>query len=244
MDLTRFTKSKAETNNKKKIILDTEDIKITQNTDNQIEFFIKNRNALDKYQDFLFCSPTNSITANNKKEVEKFFKKSIEEGVEGVMLKNLDAPYKSGLRTGAMAKLKETKEDIDVVIVGAEYGKGKRAGFYSSFFVAVKNDEYFDESDQFLRIGKVSSGIKELGEEGHSMENLTNLLEPLKLHEEDSIVHFEPKVVLQVRYQEIQKSEIYESGYALRFPRIISLREDKPTDEINSIEDIQNFVSL
>jgi len=143
------------------------------------------------------------------------------------MFKSLTSGYSPGLRTGAMAKLKETKEDIDVAIVAAEYGKGKRAGYYSSFFVAVKNDDYLDEDDKYLKIGKVSSGIQELGEDGHSMTNLTKLLDKLKTHEENNIVYFEPKIILQVRYQEIQKSTTYASGYALRFPRIISLREDK-----------------
>jgi len=162
--------------------------------------------------------------------------------VEGLMFKSLKAPYSSGLRTGAMAKLKETKEDIDVVILGAEHGRGKRAGFYSSFIVAVKNDEYMDEEDKYLEIGKVSSGIKEVSEDSHNMENLTSLLTPLKIKEIDGVTYFEPKIVLQVRYQEIQKSTTYKSGYALRFPRIISLREDKSIDEINSIEDIEHFI--
>ena len=158
------------------------------------------------------------------------------------MFKNLNASYKPGIRTGAMAKLKESKEDIDVVILAAEHGRGKRAGFYSSFFVGAKNDDYTDDSDKFLNIGKVSSGIKEIGEDGHSMDNLTRLLKPLKIKEVKGITYFEPKIIIQVRYQEIQKSPSYNSGYALRFPRIISLREDKDTEEINSIEDIKSFI--
>jgi len=239
MDLTKYTKTKKEES--EQILLENDEIKITKIND-KLKFLIKKKEAIKKYQDFMFFSPTNAIITDDEKEAEQFFKQALDEGTEGLMFKTLSAPYKPGVRTGVMAKLKETKEDIDVVIVGAEHGKGKRAGFYSSFIVAVKNENYYDENDMYLQIGKVASGVKEIGSIGASIENLTKLLEPLKLSENSDTVFFEPKIVLQVRYQEIQKSTIYNSGYALRFPRIISLREDKPLEEINSILDIKNFI--
>ncbi len=239
MDLIKYTKTeKKET---EKILLENDEIQITKIND-KIKFLIKKKEAIKKYQDLMFFSPTNAIITDDEKKAEEFFKLSLDEGTEGLMFKTLNATYKPGVRTGVMAKLKETKEDIDVVIVGAEHGKGKRAGFYSSFIVAVKNENYYDENDMYLQIGKVASGVKEIGSIGASIENLTKLLEPLKISENSDTVFFEPKIVLQVRYQEIQKSTIYNSGYALRFPRIISLREDKPLEEINSIEDIGNFI--
>jgi DNA ligase-1 len=241
MDLTSFTNTEKKTKSKEEIILDKEDVKVTK-IDEEIYLEFKTKSAMEKYQDFLFMSPTNSKVVETDEEAQEFFNLSISEGVEGLMFKSLSSHYKPGLRTGSMAKIKETMEDIDVVILGAEHGKGKRAGYYSSFIVAVKNDNFVDESDMYLEIGKVSSGIRELVGEGHTMENLTNLLEPIKTSEEKSISRFEPKIVLQVRYQEIQKSPKYDSGYALRFPRIISLREDKPLSEINSVEDIENFI--
>jgi len=240
MDLTRFTNDKKSKQVKEEIIIDNDDIKAVKIGD-EIEFTIKNEDALEKYEDYLFLSPTNSIVTDSIEEGDDFFRKSLELGVEGVMIKNLESSYSPGLRTGAMAKLKETKEDLDVVILGAEYGTGKRAGYYSSFLVGVRNDN-IDEDEQFLLVGKVSSGIKELGSDGHSMENLTNLLKPLKLYEEKSVVYFEPKIILQVKYQEIQKSTTYNSGYALRFPRIVMLRADKDVNEINSITDLEKFL--
>lgn len=241
MDLTKFSQ-KEEKEEKNEIILNNSDVRVIKIGD-EIEFEIKNKKALKKYQDFLFFSPTNSMIANSNQDAQEFFEESLAEGVEGLMFKNLEATYKPGLRTGAMAKLKETKEDIDVVILGAEQGRGKRAGFYSSFLVGVKNDEFVDEEDQFLEIGKVSSGIKELSEEGASLSKLTSLLTPLKIGENEDIIRFEPRIVIQVKYQEIQKSTTYSSGYALRFPRIIMLREDKTIDDINSLDDISRFVN-
>lgn len=248
MDLTSFTNSKPKEKIQEEIIVNNDEVLITKIGD-EIEFTFKNKSAIKKYQDFVFFSPTNALEVDNKEDAETFFRKSLDEGVEGLMFKSKSSGYKPGLRTGNMAKLKETKEDIDVVILGAEHGKGKRAGYYSSFLVAVKNDDEFcEEDDKFLSIGKVSSGIKEIeneenNENGATMQNLTKLLTPLKIHEDSEMTYFEAKIVIQVRYQEIQKSPTYTSGYALRFPRIVDLRNDKPTEEINSVDDVARFIS-
>lgn len=235
MDLTSFTQAK-----KKNIIenIVKSDNLIIDKIGNEVVFNIKSKKALEDNQDFLFFSPTDSIITESKEEAQAFFEKSIAEGVEGLMVKSLNHQYKPGIRTGSMAKLKETKEDLDVVIVAAEYGKGKRAGFFSSFYVALKGGM----EDELFEVGKVSSGIKELGSEGASLENLSKLLLKYKLREKSNVVYFEPKIIIQVKYQEIQKSTTYSSGYALRFPRIVSLRDDKVVEEINSIEDIERMV--
>ncbi len=237
MDLTNFTTQREES--EKKIILDNEDVRIEDDGENHI-FTIKTQKGLQKYQKDMFMGPTDFIITDNEEEANNFFRKALDEDkVEGLMFKALNSKYSSGLRTGAMAKLKETKEDLDVVILKAEYGRGKRVGYYSSFYVGVLDDN----KEEFLTIGKVSSGIKELenSEEGISLKRITELLEPLKISEEKEIVSFEPKIVIQVRYQEIQKSTSYNSGYALRFPRIIMERGDKDIYEINTINDVEKF---
>lgn len=240
MDLTNFTSKKEE--EKEELVLNNNDVKISKKG-NKIYFNIKTTDAIEKYQNFMFFAPTHATIINNEKEAEEFFELSKKEKVEGLMIKNLSAPYKPGLRAKAMAKLKETKEDIDVIILKAEHGTGKRAGFYSSFTVGVL-DNSNDNEEAFLEIGKVSSGIKEIGEEGASLEKINSLIKPLILSEEKGEAIIKPKIVLQIRYQEIQKSTIYNSGYALRFPRIIELREDKPIYEANTIEDIERFSKM
>lgn len=245
MDLTSFTSEKKEPIKiKKELILNNDEVRIVKIGD-EIEFTLKKKEALEKYEKYLFGSTTKSIITDSKDVAIDFFAQSLSDGVEGLMFKNMTSKYTSGLRSGNMAKLKETKEDIDVVILAAEHGKGKRAGFYSSFYVGVKNDlaQEDNDDDLYLNVGKVSSGIKELSENGASLQNLTRLLEPLKLREKNSITFFEPKIIIQVKYQEIQKSTLNNSGYALRFPRIITLREDKSLDEINSLDDISRFSS-
>jgi len=240
MDLTNFTKKKETSKIVEEIILDNEDIKIVKKGDD-INYTLKNKKALEKYQDYLFMGATKKKILNSEKEANDFFRESINRGCEGLMVKALDAKYTPGLRSGNMAKLKENNEPIDCVILGAEWGTGKRAGFFSSFYIGVLDNQNHDEEQSFLTIGKVASGILEIGETGHSLKNLTRLLKPLKISEENGITKFSPEIILEVEYQEIQPSTTYDSGYALRFPRILRLREDKTLDEINTITDMDNF---
>jgi len=244
MDLTNFTsEKKVKVIEKEEIFLNNDEVRIKLVGD-EVSFFFKKKSAIEKYNDFLFFSPTISIISDSEKEAEDFFEFSINKKVEGLMFKKLDSIYIPGTRVGSMVKLKETKEDLDLVILGAEFGKGKRAGFYSSFLVGVKGIL----EDDFLEIGKVSSGIKEKKDEkdnlGVTLDEITNLLRPLKISNSKNMDFFEPKIIIQVKYQDIQKSIFYSSGYALRFPRIISLREDKELSEINSLKDIENFIKF
>ena len=233
MNLTNFLNK--EKKQEKKLIFEDENIEIFKNEDKKT-YKIKSTKAFEKGYSSLPINLTKSKILKNTDEVESFLNKSLDEDVEGIMLKVLNSKYISGSRVESLYKVKKNKEDLDVVIVGAEWGSGKRAGFYSSFFVAIKKDE-----NSFLEIGKVASGIKEISGD-ISMSNLTNLLNPLKIGEDENRINFKPKIIVQVRYQDIQKSVSYDSGFALRFPRIIALREDKLLDEINSLEDIKRLI--
>ena len=243
MSLFEFGRRVEEKKETPKVVKRTENYTISETGSERI-YNIKTIKGLYENEEEMFFSPTTRRNIAAKGELEEFFKLSKQMGVEGVMVKNLEASYKAGLRVGTMAKLKELQEDLDLVILKAEYGKGKRSGYYSSFIMGVRNEDYKTGEERFLEVGKVSSGIKELESIGATLSNLTRLLKPLKVKEEKSIVYFTPKIILQVRYQEIQKSKTTTSKYALRFPRIISLREDKMLDEINSIEDIEKIVSV
>ena len=178
-----------------------------------------------------------NFVASKKKEVEQFYKESIDAGNEGLMFKKLDAPYKPGGRVGYMVKFKGKQEDVDVVITAAEWGQGKRARWLSSFTIACINQD-----GNFLEIGKVGTGIKEKAEEGVSFGELTKLLKPLIIAEEGKTVKLKPKIVVEVKYEEIQKSPTYASGYALRFPRFIRLRSmDKSPKDASSLDYIQKL---
>ena len=176
-----------------------------------------------------------SIITADKKEVEDSYKKAVDSGNEGLMIKKLDAPYKPGGRVGFMVKLKGTKENLDLVVVKAEWGQGKRSKWLSSYTLACRHD------DKFLEVGKASTGLKEKREEGLSFAEMTDLLKPLIIKEEGKEAEAKPKIVIEVGYEEIQKSPTYSSGYALRFPRVIQLREDRGPDDTSTLKMVDNF---
>ena len=175
---------------------------------------------------------------SSEKEAREFFEESISHGNEGIMFKKLDAEYKPGARVGYMVKYKEVMETLDLVIVGADWGEGKRAKWLSSFYIACK-----DENNNLLTIGKVGTGLKEKDEEGLSFGKLTELLKPLIIEQKGRYVKVRPDVIVEVHYEEIQKSPEYESGFALRFPRIVRLRPDKPLDEIADLSRVKFLYS-
>lgn len=148
-------------------------------------------------------------------------------------MKNLQAPYKPGRRVGNMIKMKPEERDLDLVITGAEYGTGKRSGWLSSFILSCK------DNNKYLEIGKVGTGIKEKSEQGISFEELTKKIKPLIISEKGKSVKIQPKIIVAVTYQEIQKSPNYNSGWALRFPRFTALRSDKHLSEITTLEEIE-----
>jgi len=175
---------------------------------------------------------------DSEEEAKEFYKKAIKDNQEGLIFKNLKAPYKPGSRVGYMIKLKEELKDFDLVIIGAEYGTGKRAGWLSSFILACLDKKI----DKFKTIGKMGTGIKEkistnIG--GTSFKELTKILKPLIIKTKGREVEIKPKIVVSVTFQEIQKSPKYTSGFALRFPRLTALRPDKSPSDVTTLDEIK-----
>ena len=190
---------------------------------------------------------TEKTVTDSIKEAEAFFQNSLDAGNEGVMAKNISSVYKPGRYVGGWCKIKPTLEPLDLVITGAEYGTGRRAGFLSSFVIACLH------ADKFLECGMVSTGLKEKetkkGEEGKggkegkggvTIAQLTKLLRPLIREQDGRRVLIKPKIVIEVGYEEIQKSPTYSSGFALRFPRFLRLRtKEKAAADANSLDDLK-----
>ena len=172
---------------------------------------------------------------SNKKVVEEFYKKALQDKQEGIMMKNMHAEYKPGRRVGHMLKIKPEENELDLVITGGEWGTGKRAGWISSFILSCK------KGNEYLEIGKVGTGVAELESEENKINfpYLTKLLEPLVEKDKGKSIKIKPKIIVTVHYQDIQKSPNYKSGWALRFPRITALRNDKPLSEIATLEEIE-----
>lgn len=181
--------------------------------------------------------PAQQVIVNNAEDCERFYKKSLAAGNEGIMVKNQNAIYKPGSRVGFGMKVKPTLETLEVIVVGAELGEGKRGDWLATFVIAVRDPD----TDDIVEIGRVGTGFKEKDEEGVSFRQMTDLLRPLVIREDGRVVWTKPQIVIEVDYEEIQKSPTYSSGYALRFPRFVRLREDRGIDDIATLEDVERL---
>jgi len=199
--------------------------------------------------------PATQAIVTTPEDADKFYQKSLAAGNEGMMMKNLQGIYKPGLRVGYGMKIKPVMDPLDVVIVGAEKGEGKRSAWFASFIVAVRNPE----TGEYVEIGRVGTGLKEKEEEGASrtagsaapenasrsqgvtFNKLTELLTPLITRDLGKEIQVKPFIVIEVNYEEIQASPSYSSGYALRFPRFRKLREDRAPEEISTVEDVRQL---
>ena len=177
------------------------------------------------------------IVTSEDSEVEAFYDAALDDAQEGLMGRRLDAPYKPGARIGHAVKLKPVDSDFDLVITGAEWGTGKRAGWLTSFDVACRG-----EDGELLGIGKVSTGLKELKSEGLSFGEMTDMLESIVLKSEGRHVVVRPEIVVAVRFQDVQRSPTNSSGFALRFPRILRLRADRGVGDIASLNEVEGEV--
>ncbi|MFC1741367.1 ATP-dependent DNA ligase [Nanoarchaeota archaeon] len=183
--------------------------------------------------------PAKQIITADEEEARKFYQEALDSGNEGVMAKNLDGIYKPGSRVGYGVKVKPVMESLDLVIVAAEWGEGKRSGWFTSFRLAC----YDPDTGAFKEIGKVGTGMKEKAELGVSFEELTNLLKPHVTKEKGRNVTVKPTIVVEINFEEIQKSPNYDSGYALRFPRVIRIREDRAPEECSDLGLVEDLYS-
>ena len=202
------------------------------------EKFSKRREMLTKIvkEDKDKINLAKQVVLKDENEVGRFYDESLALGNEGIMMKNLDAPYKPGSRVGYGVKIKPVMESLDLTIIGAEWGEGKRSGWLTSYTVAC-----IDEDGNFLEIGKVGTGLKEKESEGLSFAEITEELKDKIIATQGRSVTIKPETVLEIEYEEIQKSPNYKSGFALRFPRIKSKRDDMRADEISTIEQVEEL---
>lgn len=234
MDLLKFTQ-KTSQKISSKLLFENEHILVKED---EYNYFVTcyTSKGLEAMHDIFQISPAKYIEAQNIEELETFYEQSIQDNKEGVMIKIPNKPYRAGKKVGFMYKMKPTSEDIDAVIVAAQRGKGKRGGYFSSFYLAVQNSK-----GELKTIGKVGSGVKEDEKDELSMQQLTKLLEPLtqKTDSKTGITYFKAQVIVQVSYQDLQESQTTQSKYALRFPKIIALRtSDKRVEDITTLDEI------
>ena len=175
---------------------------------------------------------TRQIITGNSREAERFLKEAIENGHEGLVAKKLDSLYTPGIRGKRWFKIKELLEPLDLVIVAAEYGYGRRHNWLSDYYLAARDLE----NREFLVIGKTFKGLTD-----KEIIEMTKRLKELTIKEERRRVVVTPRIVVEVAYNEIQKSPKYKSGMALRFARITRIRDDKSPEETDTIQRVRKI---
>ena len=171
------------------------------------------------------------IVEQDKKKISRFFDLAIKEGHEGLMAKSLSSNYSLGARGKKWFKLKRD-DRLDIVIVAAEWGSGRRVGWLSNYHLAVRDQE----TGEYQMIGKTFKGLTDA-----EFDMITKRLQELKTHEDKWTVYVKPSIVAEVTYNEVQKSPRYKSGFALRFARITSFREDKSPEDADTIQRLRQL---
>jgi DNA ligase 1 len=166
-----------------------------------------------------------ALRCDSVSAIQKAFQASLAAGHEGVVVKHPESLYTAGRRGRSWFKLKEPFATLDVVVTAVEYGHGKRHGLLSDYTFSVR------DGHQLRTIGKAYSGLTDTEIKAGTEYFLQHTAEDLGARR---IV--EPVIVMEVAFNNIQKSQRHESGYALRFPRIVRLRPDKPVTEIDTLE--------
>jgi len=172
------------------------------------------------------------VVTDSVNEAEGFLRKAMDAGHEGLMAKRLDSPYTPGIRGKRWLKVKPILEPLDLAIVAAEYGYGRRHGWLSDYYLAARDSE----TGEFFPVGKTFKGLTDA-----EIIEMTRRLKDLALRKEHGRVVVLPKIVVEVAYNEIQTSPRYECGMALRFARITRIREDKTPQEADTIQRVKEI---
>ena len=163
-------------------------------------------------------------------QLESLFAAARDRGNEGLMLKREDSPYQAGKRGRAWRKWKKALATLDVVVTAVEQGNGKRAGMLSDYTFAVR------DGDRLVNIGKAYSGLTD-----EEIRTMGNRFRKITVARYGPVRAVAPEVVIEVAFDTIQKSSRHKSGFALRFPRIVRIREDKRPEEADTVENVERI---
>jgi DNA ligase-1 len=165
--------------------------------------------------------------ATGPDHLDRIFAETRERGNEGLMVKDPLSPYTPGRRGLAWLKLKRPLATLDVVVTAVEWGHGKRKGVLSDYTFAVKDAS----TGRLVNVGKAYTGLTDA-----EIAEMTKRFLAITIEDHGHVRLVRPEVVLEVAFDSIQHSTRHKSGYALRFPRIVRIRDDKPVDEIDTLE--------
>jgi DNA ligase-1 len=162
-------------------------------------------------------------------EAEAFYARALAAGLEGVMVKGLDAPYAPGVRGRGWLKVKRAVS-VDLVIVAADRGYGRRHGWLSNYHLAARDED----SGRLEPVGKTFKGLTDA-----EFRTMTERLSALAISEDGPTVFVEPRVVVEVLFTDLQRSPTYAAGLALRFARIARIRDDKVPEDADTLQHLR-----
>jgi DNA ligase-1 len=173
-------------------------------------------------------------TAASAEEIDTLFQAAQARGNEGLMAKRPDSPYASGRRGAQWLKVKRPLETLDVVVVGAEWGHGKRRAVLSDLTFAVRDEA----TGRLVTIGKAYNGLTDA-----EIRAMTERLLALTIEDHGHYRTVWPEIVLEVAFNHLQRSTRHASGYALRFPRIVRIRPDRQPENASTLTDVERLAA-
>jgi DNA ligase-1 len=178
-----------------------------------------------------FMAPNTAV--RTEEGLEDAFARARADGNEGIIAKDPASAYTPGRRGGAWVKLKRALATLDVVVTGVERGHGRRNGVLSDYTFAVRASE---SDPTLLNVGKAYNGLTD-----REIAELTERFKSITTEQFGRYHAVRPEVVLEVTFDIVQKSARHKAGYALRFPRIVRVRDDKPPSEIDTLQRVKEL---
>ncbi|HEY0719408.1 MAG TPA: ATP-dependent DNA ligase, partial [Streptosporangiaceae bacterium] len=169
------------------------------------------------------------LVTSSAPEAAAFFAESLAHGHEGVVVKSLDTPYTAGRRGAGWIKVKP-RHTLDLVVLAAEWGHGRRRGWLSNLHLGARDPQ----SGGFVMLGKTFKGLTD-----QMLAWQTERLLALEDHRDDYTVHVRPELVAEIAFDGVQASPRYPGGIALRFARVLRYREDKAAAEADTLATVR-----
>jgi DNA ligase-1 len=173
-----------------------------------------------------------SIVTGDPEEADRFFDEAVAAGYEGVVVKDPDQPYEAGRRGSGWLKVKPT-HTLDLVVLAAEWGSGRREGWLSNLHLGAR-----DPNGGLVMLGKTFKGLTD-----EMLSWQTERFLDIESHRSGHVVYLEPRIVYEIAFDGVQRSTRYPGGVALRFARVKRYRDDKGPEEADTIDTVRSFLT-
>jgi DNA ligase-1 len=174
---------------------------------------------------------TPSLITTNTEEAQRFYEKALAQGHEGIMAKAMDAAYEAGRRGAGWLKVKRA-HTLDLVVLAAEWGHGRRRGWLSNLHLGARDPK----TGEYVMLGKTFKGLTD-----EMLEWQTKAFLALETSRDDWTVRLRPELVVEIAFNDLQESPHYPGGLALRFARVKGYRPDKRPEDADTIDTVRSI---